>query len=85
MAEKRFRPKFGNEGLTVEFPGTEGYATIGPKDWPYTPKNASEEVYLDNLDEVTDRPPPKKKPEPPAQTTGSPTGSPSDNDEGGNG
>ena len=60
MPEKKYRPKSGNEGLTVEFPTTTGYVTVKPSDWPYAPKDAGEEAYLDNLDEVTDRPPPKK-------------------------
>jgi hypothetical protein len=59
VAEKKYRPKSGNEGLAVEFPGTEGYVRIGPNDWPYAPRDAVEEAYLANLDEVTDRPPPK--------------------------
>ena len=60
MPEKKYRPKSGNEGLTVELPTTEGYVRIKPGDWPYAPKDAGEEAYLANLDEVTDRPPPKK-------------------------
>ena len=61
MPEKKYRPKSGNEGLTVEFPTTEGYVRIKPGDWPYAPKDAGEEAYLANLDEVTDRPPTKAK------------------------
>ena len=61
MPEKTYRPKSGNEGLTVEFPGAEGFVTVRPSDWPYKTSDAGEQAYFDNLDEVTDRQPPKRK------------------------